>query len=110
MVRESWTGTHSLSRAVSFSFNIETPPQLRGYNEQREVIRVAVTRGQQLSWKSLELPDIWNADQLDPKSRPSGLGRDASLVTDVGWWVEYVIVTRLRGEGSSACWVSQLAD
>jgi hypothetical protein len=98
-------------RGVSFSFNIEIPPQLRIYNTQRDVIRIAVTRGRQLSWKSLELPDVWNADQLDRISRPCGLGRDARVETDVGLWIkDYVVVTKLQGEGSSACWVSQLAD
>lgn len=97
------------NRSVSFSFSIVVPSNLRDYNGQRDIIRIVVTRGRRPSWKSLELPDIWNADQLDLESHPGDLGRDASLTTEAGWWVkDYVLVTELQSERSPACWVSHL--
>ncbi|KAH7009353.1 caspase domain-containing protein [Microdochium trichocladiopsis] len=65
---------------VLFTFNLTVPDPLNGYEEQRDIIRTVVTRGMQLSWKSLELPDIWNADQLADKRR--GSGRDANLLSE----------------------------
>ncbi|KAL8299202.1 hypothetical protein RB594_003653 [Gaeumannomyces avenae] len=62
-------------REDSFSFSITIPDILDSYGEQRDIIRTIVTKGRQLSWKSLELPEIWNADQLAYKR--SGSGRDA---------------------------------
>jgi len=94
---------------VSLSFNMMIPSKLRDYSDQRDIIRIVVTRGRRPSWKSLELPDIWDADQLDFESRSGGPGRDASLATDAGWWFkDYVVVTEIQSERSPACWVSQL--
>ncbi|KAH7016298.1 caspase domain-containing protein [Microdochium trichocladiopsis] len=71
---------------VLFTFNLTVPDPLNGYEEQRDIIRTVVTRGMQLSWKSLELPDIWNADQLADKR--SGSGRDANLLSECSCWVK----------------------
>ncbi|KAK8031898.1 hypothetical protein PG990_001632 [Apiospora arundinis] len=83
----------------SFSFTLTVRDELRrnaGKDRQhryRDIIRTVVTRGKSLSLKSMELPDIWNADQWD-KQRSSdpggsgGLGRDANLLEDFSWWIQ----------------------
>lgn len=62
----------------SITFNITIPDPLNGYGEQRDIIRTVVTRGRGIFWKSLEVPDIWNADKLADKCR--GSGRAANLL------------------------------
>ncbi|KAH8661815.1 caspase domain-containing protein [Ilyonectria robusta] len=92
---------------VSFTFNITIPDPLKGYGEQRDIIRAVVTKGMQLSWKSLELPDIWNADQLSDKR--NGLGRDAKLLSECSLWVkDNVISTTKQGGGDNVYWMSHL--
>ncbi|KAL3954391.1 hypothetical protein ACCO45_009954 [Purpureocillium lilacinum] len=59
-------------REVSFTFNTRVPDALKNYSQQREIIRAVVTRGKRVSWKSLELPDIWNADEMADKRRAQG--------------------------------------
>ncbi|KAH6984212.1 caspase domain-containing protein [Ilyonectria sp. MPI-CAGE-AT-0026] len=59
---EDFPKSVDLGHEVSFAFNLTIPDSLNGYGEQRDIIRTVVTRGRRLSWKSLELPDIWNAD------------------------------------------------
>ncbi|KAM5342918.1 hypothetical protein ACJ41O_013884 [Fusarium nematophilum] len=94
-------------REIPFTFNMTIPDPLNGYREQRDIIRVVVTRGRQLSWRSLELPNIWNADQLD--SKRSSLGRDANLLSDFSWWVkDNVILTTKQREGDKVYWTSYL--
>ncbi|KAM5349325.1 hypothetical protein ACJ41O_005830 [Fusarium nematophilum] len=94
---------------VSFTFNITIPEPLNDYGEQRDIIRTVVTNGMQVSWKSLELPDIWDADQLSDKR--SGSGRDANLLLpERSLWVkDKVILTRKQGEGE-VYWVSHLVS
>ncbi|KAK8016100.1 hypothetical protein PG993_014289 [Apiospora rasikravindrae] len=77
----------------SFQFRLTVPDELRRAErrgqqyEYRDIIRTVVTRGKGLSLRSVELPDIWNANRWDEK-RSSGLGRDAELQEDVSWWVQ----------------------
>lgn len=70
---------------LSFTFNITIPDPLNGYGEQRDIIRTVVTSGRRLSWKSLELPDIWNADQL---SGERGGPRDGNVESECSLWVK----------------------
>ncbi|KAH7014621.1 uncharacterized protein B0I36DRAFT_338982 [Microdochium trichocladiopsis] len=59
----------------------------------------------QLSWKSLELPDIWNADQLSNKRSDRG----ANLLSECTVWVkDNVILTTKQGEGDEVYWMSHL--
>ncbi|KAI3571793.1 caspase domain-containing protein [Fusarium oxysporum f. sp. albedinis] len=96
-------------RDVSFAFNLTIPDPLNGYREQRDIIRTVVTESRRLSWKSLELPDIWNADQLAQKC--CGSGRDARLRSECSLWVkDNVIITTKQGEGDKVYWMSQLVD
>ncbi|KAJ4178418.1 hypothetical protein NW767_014875 [Fusarium falciforme] len=90
-----------------FTFHITVPDPLNSHGEQQDTIRSIVTRGRQLSWKSLELPDIWNADQLDYKR--SSPGRDAELLHDFTWWIrDNVVLTTKQSEGDKIYWVSDL--
>ena len=91
----------------SFTFYMTIPDPLNGYGEQRDIIRTVVTRGRRLSWKSLELPDIWNADQ--PADKLSGSGRDANLLSECSWWVkDNVMLTTKQEEGDKVYWMSHL--
>jgi hypothetical protein len=78
----------------SFLFRIYIPDELKRTGAKgedinhRDIIRTLVTRGRALSWKVLELPDIWNANQIELQHRPS-LGRDAATAEqDFEWWVQ----------------------
>ncbi|EGU84553.1 hypothetical protein FOPG_17207 [Fusarium oxysporum f. sp. conglutinans race 2 54008] len=81
----------------SFTFCITIPYELKRTRTteegltHRDIVRTVVTRGKGLSWKSLELPDIWNADQVERRCRNSS-ERDVKIVSDCtsdfGWWVE----------------------
>lgn len=78
----------------SLIFNLTVPDELRRNESQdrrheyRDIIRTVVTRGKNLSLKSMELPDIWNADQLDNDERSCSLGRGAELLDGFSWWVQ----------------------
>lgn len=74
-----------------FSLTIEIPGELKtlqttdGRPIHRDILRTIITTGRELSWKSLELPDIWNASQWGELVK---WGRDVKAV-DKGfsWWV-----------------------
>ncbi|KAL7933331.1 caspase domain-containing protein [Trichoderma chlorosporum] len=53
---------------------------------RRDIIRTIVTRGRIVSWKSLELPNIWDASPTGPRRKPLP-GRDARLAIDSDWWI-----------------------
>ncbi|KAK4076846.1 hypothetical protein Purlil1_12554 [Purpureocillium lilacinum] len=94
---------------VSFTFRTRIPDRLKNYGQQREIIRAAVTRGKQVSWKSLELPAIWNADDLADKRR--GAGRDVELKSECSLWVkDNVVLTTKQREGDEVYWMSHLAS
>ncbi|KAL8299220.1 hypothetical protein RB594_003663 [Gaeumannomyces avenae] len=90
----------------SFGFSITIPDILDSYGEQRDIIRTVVTRGRQLSWKSLELPEIWNADQLACKRR--GAGRGADLESQCNWWVKDNVILTTKQDGDGIYWTSRL--
>ncbi|RYP58986.1 hypothetical protein DL771_011040 [Monosporascus sp. 5C6A] len=79
----------------SFSFRLKIPNELKRdradyqRHPHRDIIRTVVTRNKKLSFKSLELPDIWNADQVE-SGRRSGSGRDVELLFDLdfSWWIQ----------------------
>ncbi|KAK8115632.1 Metacaspase-8 [Apiospora sp. TS-2023a] len=78
----------------SLKFRLTVPKELGGkeahgpQHKYRDIIRTVVTKGKNLSLRSMELPDIWNADQVD-KVRSSAYGRDADLLeSDFGWWIQ----------------------
>ncbi|KAM5526789.1 TPR domain-containing protein [Fusarium oxysporum f. sp. phaseoli] len=94
---------------VSFAFSLTIPERLNGYGEQRDIIRIVVTKGKQLSWKNLELSDIWNADQLAHKL--SGSPRDAILSSERSLWVkDNIILTKKQRGGKNVHWTSYLVD
>ncbi|KJZ72244.1 hypothetical protein HIM_08386 [Hirsutella minnesotensis 3608] len=80
----------------SFLFKVEVPIKLKSDClvgkgvTHRDIIRMLVTQGKELSWKSLQLPAIWNADQLQLGGGKS-YGRDVTLlksfpsVSSAGW-------------------------
>lgn len=96
-------------RVVSFTFNTRVPDPLKNFSQQREIIRAVVTRGKRVSWKSLELPDIWNADELADKRR--GAGRDVELKSECNLWIkDNVVLTTKQREGVKVYWMSHLVD
>ncbi|KAF3072003.1 hypothetical protein CFAM422_005758 [Trichoderma lentiforme] len=80
-------------RKKSFNFSMALPngpewTQKSLYrNFRRDVIRTLVTRGRQVSWKILELPNIWDANATGSCKKPSST-RDGSTMagSDVDWW------------------------
>ncbi|KAF6793795.1 TPR domain-containing protein [Colletotrichum sojae] len=78
----------------SFNFRITIPGKLKGDQSadngltHRDIIRTIVTRNDPVSWRSLELPDIWNAAQIEHR-RSGGPGRNATLEqNDFACWME----------------------
>lgn len=54
---------------------------------RRDIVRTLVTRGRQISWKSLELPNIWDAGEIVLQQMPSHTREGLSMPqTDVDWW------------------------
>ncbi|KAK2037008.1 hypothetical protein LZ31DRAFT_482281 [Colletotrichum somersetense] len=78
----------------SFSFHISIPHELRSARSvdptrrHRDIVRTIVTRGKNVSWRSLELPHIWNVDQVEIGRVSRSIGRDARIVSETfSWWV-----------------------
>lgn len=98
---------------VSLHFRVQIPDLLKDYEDQRDIIRIAVTRGRQVSWKSLELPDIWNrrmwnTDQL--VNKPCGSEMDATTRSECSYWVEDIkVLSTKRSDGDKVYWMSHLA-
>ncbi|KAF7549730.1 hypothetical protein G7Z17_g6187 [Cylindrodendrum hubeiense] len=96
-VRQIYPGSRSREglrqgKSMGFTMEITFPKEIRS-NEaaeptpQRDIIRVIVARGEDVSWRSLELPDIWQVDQVESKAQ-SGSGRDVKTITDdLSWWM-----------------------
>lgn len=78
----------------SFLFRIYIPDELKRVAatgediDHRDIIRTLVTRGRALSWKVLELPDIWNANQIELQHRPAPGRHAATAEQDFEWWVQ----------------------
>lgn len=93
---------------VSFEFKIKIPDPLKDYEEHRDIIRILVTSNKPVSWKSLELPDVWNANQLANKAQ--GAGRDAETRSKSSCWVRDIEVwTKKQSRGDNFYWVSRVA-
>ncbi|KAH0430363.1 hypothetical protein CcaCcLH18_07875 [Colletotrichum camelliae] len=78
----------------SFAFRITIPDELKRDQvansglTHRDIIRTIVTRNEPLSWRSLELPDIWNAAQIEHR-RVGEPRRNATLEQDeFACWIE----------------------
>lgn len=75
----------------SFSLTIRIPDELRTVQTaddkpiHRDILRTIITIGRELSWKILELPDIWNASQCGAliRWRRDVVPQDKG----VSWWV-----------------------
>ncbi|KAJ0296648.1 hypothetical protein Brms1b_013696 [Colletotrichum noveboracense] len=79
----------------SFPFDVSIPSELirAGPVDQagvhRDILRTIITKGKNVSWKSLELPHLWNADQVELGKFSSSPGRDVRVVsTSFSWWVQ----------------------
>jgi hypothetical protein len=73
------------TKTLGIAFSI--PPQLEDSRPYRDVIRTIVTRGETQGFKSLELPDIWDAATMDSCKREQ-FGRSASIRDPPStWWV-----------------------
>ncbi|CAI7572670.1 unnamed protein product [Penicillium pancosmium] len=75
---------------LSFNFRLEMPDGLQKLKKShRDIVRTIVTTGQRVSWKSLELPDIWDADRLEYMRPETNLTRDGDvLCSGPTWWVK----------------------
>ncbi|KAI8628836.1 caspase domain-containing protein [Xylariaceae sp. FL1651] len=81
----------------SVQFSLTIPDELKNgeandeKRQYRDIVRTVVTtKGRHFSLKSMELPDIWNADQWDSQ-RTNGLGRDGNLKDHFSWWIRDVV-------------------
>ncbi|KAJ3573298.1 hypothetical protein NPX13_g4755 [Xylaria arbuscula] len=82
-------GRHRVSFSLTVPAELKQDEAIDQQYKYRDVIRTVVTTGGNLSFKSMELPDIWNANKWD-NQRTSGLGRDASLEERFSWWIHDV--------------------
>ncbi|KAI1074280.1 caspase domain-containing protein [Whalleya microplaca] len=76
----------------SFSFRLTIPNELLQYDKglkcvHRDIIRTIVTKEKKLSYKSLELPAIWNANQVGDYDTVDDPDRDADLISEFAWWI-----------------------
>jgi hypothetical protein len=68
----------------SFTFNMWLPDELCG-GPHRDMLRCIVTKGKRLSFKSFELPNVWDAGHMF--EMPESGGRPAELLDDeFEWW------------------------
>lgn len=97
-VRQIYPGSKSREpvrkgNSVSFTMQITFPKELRtnedaGPVSHRDVIRVIVTRGEDVPWRCLELPDIWQVDQVESKAQ-HGSDRNVEIADDdFSWWIK----------------------
>ena len=84
------------SETDSFNFRIKIPDVLKNgravnlNQSHRDIFRTVVSTSSKFSVKSLELPNIWDANQIEYKGQ-SHLGRNAKLLSDtsdIDWWVK----------------------
>ncbi|QYS99587.1 hypothetical protein H0G86_006710 [Trichoderma simmonsii] len=78
-------------RSFRFSMKLPTGPQwveaTLERHSRRDLVRILVTRGEKVSWKNLELPNIWDINQVGP-CRQVPPERDAVLEADSDLWVQ----------------------
>lgn len=78
--------------SVKPRFQMEIPIELKesgtgkGQAVHRDIIRTIVTKGKRVSWKSLELPNIWNASQVGLGNQTSS-GRSPVFEDEFDWWI-----------------------
>ena len=84
------------SETDSFNFRIKIPDILKNSRtdnlnqSHRDIFRTVVSTSSKFSVKSFELPDIWDANQIEYKGQ-SHLGRNAKLLSDtsdIDWWIK----------------------
>ncbi|KAF9777153.1 hypothetical protein IL306_004566 [Fusarium sp. DS 682] len=87
-------------RPSPLNFYMEIPLKLKVIQvvdestTHRDIVRVLVTQGKPISWKSLELPLIWNASQVGLKHRTSS-PRRAVVTSGFKWWAkDFEIISR----------------
>ncbi|KAH7146312.1 caspase domain-containing protein [Dactylonectria macrodidyma] len=107
-VRQIYPGTRSRDamgpgKSVSFTMGIKFPSEIWSRanrpESQRDMIRVIATSGEDVSWRSLELPDIWQVDQVEVRDQASN-GRDFRILEDeFRWWVVDHEITAYPPEG-----------
>ncbi|KAK5997702.1 Metacaspase-9-like protein [Cladobotryum mycophilum] len=78
-------------KGFNFSMKLPSGPQwvqeTLCQTSRRDIIRTLVTKRKRVSWKSLELPNIWDASQMMQKKKSPSLGRDAVVDEEGEWWV-----------------------
>ncbi|KAJ6003555.1 caspase domain-containing protein [Penicillium canescens] len=79
---------------LSFNFDIKVPDGLHPFKApHRDIVRTIVTTVKRVSWKSLELPDIWEAEQLECMRPRTDLGRDGSFTcSGPTWWIRDTVI------------------
>ncbi|PON25452.1 hypothetical protein TGAM01_v205747 [Trichoderma gamsii] len=78
----------------SFNFSMALPSgpewtqKIICRTHRQDIVRTLVTRGKRVSWKSLELPNIWDAGQTELCRKPSFLRGDplGSEPAAIEWW------------------------
>ncbi|KAH6612852.1 caspase domain-containing protein [Chaetomium sp. MPI-SDFR-AT-0129] len=80
-----------------FKFQINIPHSLRGTNERvshRDILRVVVTNGEGRSWRSLELPELWQVDAMDwePQKEQAPRRNREIQPGDVQWWIHDKVI------------------
>lgn len=78
-------------KRFSFSMTLPSGPQwvqeALCCTHRRDIVRTLVTRGRRISWKSLELPNIWDAGEIVLQQMPSHTREGLSMPQpDVDWW------------------------
>ncbi|KAM5343681.1 hypothetical protein ACJ41O_012218 [Fusarium nematophilum] len=79
----------------SFGFEIAIPEQLRDFKDSsggephRDIIRAIVTTSQGVSWRSLEMPELWEMDQMEMRApEDEDSSRNVRIVSKVfRWWM-----------------------
>lgn len=83
---------HGQKKSFNFSMALPNGPEWTREvvcrTHRRDIVRTLVTRGKRVSWKSLELPNIWDAGQTELCKKPS-FTRGETLTPEpaaVDWW------------------------
>lgn len=74
---------------IPFEFFLRVPDGLRQFKTpHREIVRTIITTVKRVSWKSLELPDIWDAEQLECMRPRTNFGRNGGVISSgPTWWI-----------------------
>ncbi|KAL6832826.1 caspase domain-containing protein [Trichoderma camerunense] len=78
----------------SFNFSMTLPNGPKWVQEsrcrtfRRDIVRTLVTRGERVSWKCLELPNIWDISRAESNDKQSTTRNGSSVPgSDVSWWL-----------------------